>query len=124
LGRVENFEELIAWQKARHLTKRIYEVSRQGALARDFGLSSQMQRASVSIMANIAEGSERGSKEFHQFLVTAKASAAEVRSHLFVALDIEYIERQTFDELNSLSAEVERIIGALRASIARKIERP
>jgi len=73
-------------------------------------------------MANIAEGSERGSKEFHQFLVTAKASAAEVRSHLFVALDTGYIEQATFDELYGLVTEVGRIIGALRASIARKLD--
>lgn len=116
------FEDLIAWQKARVLTKRVYEITRTGEFLHDFGLSNQLQRASVSIMANIAEGSERGSREFHQFLVTAKASAAEVRSHLFIALDIGYINQVTFDELYTLTTEVGRIIGALRASIARKIK--
>lgn len=115
------FEELIAWQKARVLTKRVYELTREGAFSRDFGLSNQIQRASVSIMANIAEGSERGSREFHQFLVTAKASTAEVRSHLFVALDIGYIGQATFDELYTLATELGRVIGGLRSSIARKI---
>jgi four helix bundle protein len=115
------FEDLIAWQKADFLTKRIYEVTRHGNVARDFGFSSQIQQASVSIMANIAEGSERGSREFHQFLVTAKASAVEVRSHLFVALDTEYLDQVTFNELYALTTEVGRIIGALRASIARKL---
>lgn len=66
---VTRFEELLAWQKARILTKAIYEVTRQGAFARDYGLSGQIQRASVSIMSNIAEGFERNSRpEFHQFL--------------------------------------------------------
>lgn len=116
------FEDLIAWQKARFLTKRIYEVTRHGNAARDFGFSGQIQRASVSIMANIAEGSERGSREFHQFLVTAKASAAEVRPHLFVALDTEYLDQVTFDELYALTTELGRIIGALRASIAQKLD--
>ncbi|GIK27977.1 MAG: four helix bundle protein [Phototrophicaceae bacterium] len=118
---VDGFEELIAWQKARELTKRVYQVTREGAWARDFGLGGQIQRAAVSIMSNIAEGSERGSKEFHQYLVTAKASAAEVRSQLFVALDIGYIDQNTFNELYDLSVEVGRITGALRASVARRL---
>lgn len=121
MARVDGFEDLIAWQKARFLTRRVYEVSREGTLARDFGLGSQMQRASVSIMANIAEGSERGSKEFLQFLLIAKASCAEVRSHLYVALDTGYVDQHTFDELNTLATEVWRIVASLRASIAHKI---
>jgi four helix bundle protein len=121
MAKGEGFEDLIAWQKARVLTKRIYDISREGPFARDFGLSSQIQRASVSIMSNIAEGSERGSKEFHHFLVMAKASAAEVRSHLFVVLDAGYIDQPTFNELNALTVEVGRIVGALRASIARNL---
>lgn len=121
MARVDGFEDLIAWQKARFLTRRVYEVSREGTLARDFGLGSQMQRASVSIMANVAEGSERGSKEFLQFLLIAKASCAEVRSHLYVALDTGHIDQLTFDELNALVREIGRMIGSLRASIARKI---
>jgi len=77
MARVERFEDLIAWQKARALTRAIYEVTRQGAFVKDFGLSGQIQRAAVSIMSNIAEGFERGGRgEFHQFLSTAKASCA------------------------------------------------
>lgn len=88
MGKVERFEGLIAWRKARELTRAIYEVTRKGAFAKDFGLSSQIQRAAVSIMSNIAGGFERGGGgEFHQFLSTAKASCAEVRSQLYVALD-------------------------------------
>jgi four helix bundle protein len=87
--RAQRFEDLIAWQKARLLTKSIYEITQQGAFARDFGLSSQIQRAAVSVMSNIAEGFERRSlNEFHHFLLVAKASCAEVRSQLYVAFDI------------------------------------
>ncbi len=66
---VQRFEDLVAWQKARAMTHDIYLATRKGPFARDFGLSSQIQRASVSVMSNIAEGFERGNRgEFHQFL--------------------------------------------------------
>ena len=81
--KVEKFEDLIAWQKARGLTLKIYQVSRNGEFRRDYRLSGQIQGAAVSIMSNIAEGFERGGLgEFHQSLSTAKASCAEVRSQL------------------------------------------
>jgi four helix bundle protein len=115
------FEEIIAWQKARRLTSAIYAVSRRGEWARDFGLSRQTQRAAVSIMSNIAEGSERGSPaEFHQFLCVAKASCAELRSQLYVALDMEYVTQDEFDDLMRQASEVSRVVGGLRAAIARK----
>ena len=120
-ARIERFEELIAWQKARVLTREIYEITRRGAFARDFGLSGQIQRAAVSIMSNIAEGFERGGRgEFHQFLSTAKASCAEVRSQLYVALDVGYLEEQTFHTLLRQAEEVARIVGGLRASVDKQ----
>ena len=125
-ARIERFEELIAWQKARTLSREIYEVTRRGAFARDFGLSGQIQRAAVSIMSNIAEGFERGGRgEFHQFLSTAKASCAELRSQLYVALDVGYLDQQKFHVLLKHAEEVARIIGGLRASVAkqRKVSR-
>ena len=119
--KVVRFEDLIAWQKARELTKVIYRISREGAFAKDFGLSNQIQRAAVSIMSNIAEGFERGRRgEFHQFLSTAKASCAEVRSQLYVALDNGYISEASFDELITLAEEVARIVGGLRASVDKQ----
>jgi|SRR5579871_122688 len=121
MPRTERFEDLIAWQRARQLTKAVYLASRKGALAKDYGLCNQLQRAAVSIMANIAEGFERHRPgEFHQFLSTAKASCAEVRSHLYVAMDVGYIEEGTFRELSKLAEEVARILGGLRASVERK----
>ena len=121
MAKIERFEKLIAWQKARELTQAIYEVTRQGAFAKDFGLSSQIQRAAVSIMSNIAEGFERGGRgEFHQFLSTAKASCAEVRSQLYVALDVGYLEQSTFEKLLEQAEEVGRIVGGLRVSVDRQ----
>ena len=73
MGKVEKFEDLIGWQKARELTKQIYFVTDNGSFAKDFGLRDQIRRASVSIMSNLAEGFERGGRaEFHQFVVIAK----------------------------------------------------
>jgi four helix bundle protein len=121
MGKIERFEDLIAWQKARELTRAIYQVTREGSFARDFGLSGQIQRASVSIMSNIAEGFERGGRgEFHQFLSTAKASCAEVRSQLYVALDIGYLDQSKFNKFLSQAEEVGRIVGGLRASMKIK----
>lgn len=118
---VEKFEDLIAWQKARELTRKVYEVTRQGDFARDYGLSNQIQRASVSIMSNIAEGFERSSpNDFHRFLVMAKASCAEVRSQLYVAKDIGYINDEEFKVLMSKAIEVSRVLGGLRASVDRR----
>jgi four helix bundle protein len=98
--RIERFEDLIAWQKARALTRCIYDVTRQGPFSRDFGLSRQIQRAAVSIMSNIAEGFERNNPgEFHQFLSIAKGSCAELRSQLYVAVDVGYLTQVTRDEL-------------------------
>jgi four helix bundle protein len=119
LSKIERFEDLVAWQKARELTRVIYQVTRRGEFARDFGLARQMQGAAVSIMANIAEGFERGGRgEFHQFLSTAKASWAEVRSHLYVALDAGYLDRTTFTDLLAKAEEVARIVGGLRSAVA------
>src|SRR5918911_1052422 len=97
---IARFQDLVTWQRARRLARSGYEATRSGPLARDFALSSQMQRAAVSIMANIAEGFERNRPaEFHQFLSMAKASCAELRSHLYVAYDVGYLSEKRFDEL-------------------------
>jgi four helix bundle protein len=120
-NKVEKFEDLIAWQKARELTLKIYQISRKGEFGKDYRLSGQIQGASVSIMSNIAEGFERGGLgEFHQFLSTAKASCTEVRSQLYVALDVGYVDIRTFQELRTQSEEVGRIVGGLRVSVAKQ----
>ena len=99
-GVVQGFEDLIAWQKARELTKAIYEITRQRPLATDPGLADQLRRASVSIMSNIAEGFDRGSRpEFHRFLSIATGSCGETRALLVVASDAGYLDGATFDRL-------------------------
>ena len=110
----KSFEEIESWQKARELTREVYTVSNQGAFGKDFGLRDQIRRASVSTMSNIAEGFERdGSREFLQFLAVAKGSNGEVRAQLYVALDQDYIDRNTFETLSAISIEVGRLIGGL-----------
>ena len=120
-GKIEKFEDLIAWQKARKLTRHIYKTTKAEEFYKDFGLREQVRRASVSIMSNIAEGFERGSRsEFHQFLVISKASCAELRSHLYVALDAEYLSENKFNELSGLAMEASRLIGGLRAAVYKQ----
>ena len=115
---IHRFEDIIAWQKARLLTKSIYETTQSGFFSKDYDLKTQIRRAAVSIMSNIAEGYERGgAKEFRQFLSIAKASCAELRSQLYVAADIGYLQDHQFQNLLSQSEEVGRIIGGLRASV-------
>jgi four helix bundle protein len=109
-----SFEEIDAWQKARDLTRSIYQVSGRGAFARDFALRDQIRRASISLMSNIAEGYERGgTKEFLQFLSVAKGSVGEVRSHLYVALDQSYIGTGDFEKLVNLAKEISRMLTGL-----------
>jgi four helix bundle protein len=120
-GKIERFEDLIAWQKARELTALVYELTARGRFAADFGLRDQIRRAVVSIMSNIAEGFERDTpNEFYRFLSIAKASCAEVRSQLYIALDAGHIDQACFADAKARTEEVGRILGGLRASVDRK----
>ena len=111
---ITRFENLDAWQKARELAREVYAASKVGSFAKDYGLRDQMQRAAVSIMSNIAEGFERGGdKEFCQFLAQAKASSAEVRAQLYIALDQGYIEKPTFERMALLTVDIGRMIAGL-----------
>ena len=121
MKKVTQFEDLIAWQKARELTREIYNITANGKFEKDFGLKSQIQRACVSIMSNIAEGFDRaGRGEFHQHLVIAKGSSAEVRSQLYVAYDIGYLSKEQFDKLKNLTIEISQIIGGLRSAVKKQ----
>jgi four helix bundle protein len=119
---ITRFEDLVAWQRARMLARAVYAVSDIEPFARDRALAWQIQRAAVSVMANIAEGFERGRPaEFHQFVSVAKASCAEVRSHLYLALDNGYIDQRNFDRLMAAAQEVGRLIGGLRVNLERQV---
>ena len=110
MSTIQKFEDLICWQKARELTNEIYGMFKNLKF-KDFGLQDQLQRASVSIMSNIAEGFERGTKqELLNYLFIAKGSAGEVRAQLYVALDAGYLNIETFKYLNSLAVECSQLL--------------
>jgi four helix bundle protein len=119
--RVERFEDLVAWQKARVLTKGVYLATMNERFQRDFALTGQIRKAAISVPSNIAEGFERGGRrEFHQFLSIAKGSCAELRTQLYIAADIGYIDTETAKNLLSGAEEVARILGGLRKAVARQ----
>lgn len=113
--------DLIAWKKARTLNKQVYVVSRSWPKEERFGLVSQIRSASISIMANIAEGSGRGSDpDFLRFLRIANGSLMEVESHLYAALDLEFILPETHEGLPAQAEEVGRILSGVMESLNRK----
>jgi len=111
MTKVKKFEDVIAWQKTRELVKMVYEMTKEGDLARDFSLKDQIRRAAVSIMSNIAEGfSRQTDKEFIQFLYIAKGSVSETQSQLYVARDLGYIEIEEFNRVYETASEIARLI--------------
>ena len=102
--KIQRFEDLTAWQIARELTNQIYSVTKEESLSRDFVFIDQIRKAALSVMNNISEGFERGSnKDFAKFLFIARGSAGEVRSMLYIALDQNYINVETFDRCLEVS---------------------
>jgi len=111
VGRIERFEDIEAWQEARALVRAIYSLTRTPPLAADWSLRDQLQRAAVSIMANIAEGFERGSnRQFVQYLLQARGSAGEVRSLLYIAHDLDLIGEQEFQNAMERATLVGRLL--------------
>ena len=121
MSTIKRFEDMEAWQTARQLTKTVYDLTASGTFSRDFGLKDQMQRASVSVMSNIAEGFEsRTEILFLEFLGRAKGSSGELRAQFYVALDAGYISA---DQLKSIhnqcakcSAQISRFMDYLKRS--------
>ena len=114
----QKFEDLEVWQRARNLTKEIYQATNSGEFARDFGLRDQIRRASVSIMSNIAEGFDRGNKgDFQRFLSIARASCGEVQSQLYVAIDVQYLSENDFQHLQSRAKELGRMLSSLQNKV-------
>ena len=110
----KRFEDIKAWQKSRVATKLIYETTASGNFAKDFALRDQIRRSGISVMANIAEGfGRRSNKEFANFLNIAHGSAAETQSHLYVALDLNYINREDFRNIYKLYDENSKMIMSL-----------
>ncbi|QQG37863.1 MAG: four helix bundle protein [Candidatus Kaiserbacteria bacterium] len=118
MATVHRFEELLAWKKGRELAREVYKVFRG---CHDRGFTDQIQRALVSVVSNIAEGFESGTREgFLNYLYIAKASCGEVRAQLYIANDIGYLNIQTFKYLNDLAEQASRLtasfIRALKSS--------
>ena len=112
---IEKFEDIIAWQKSKLLTLGVYKNFQR---IKDYSFKDQIQRASVSIMNNIAEGFERrGDKEFKKFLFIAKGSSGEVRSMLDLALELNYISKENFNNLYNYSVEISKILSGLIKSL-------
>jgi len=109
--KITRFEDIEAWKEARELVKLIYRVIKNNEnFKRDFRLINQIQSAAVSTMANIAEGfARRSNKEFVQFLFISKSSAAEVQSHLYVALDQTYINEKEFNQMYEQAEKVSKL---------------
>ena len=118
---IKRFEDVLAWQEARKLTKNIYATTNREPFARDFGLRDQIQRASVSAMSNVAEGFDCESKmEFGRFLGIARRSATEVQSLLYVALDVSYIDVMTFEQQYEQARKTKALIGGFKMSLTRR----
>jgi four helix bundle protein len=108
---ITRFEDIEAWKTSRELTRMIYALTEQGQFSKDFGLKNQIQRASVSVMSNIAEGFEsRTQAQFLDYLGHAKASAGEVRSQLYIALDLKYLTQEQFKPVFDLADKSSRQI--------------
>jgi four helix bundle protein len=112
---VKRFEDLIAWQKARLLSVAIYKAFEDN---KDYGFKDQIQRSSVSVMNNIAEGFERKTKkEFSYFLSIAKGSYGEVRSMLVLSKDLKKLSTEIADSLLEQAEEISKIIAGLMNSL-------
>lgn len=112
MATIERFEDIEAWKEARRLAEEVYRTTKKGGFNRDSGLRDQLRRASVSGMANIAEGFDGGSsREFQRFLLYALRSTSEVQSHLYVALDQDYLSSDAFKVLYDHTVCVKKLIG-------------
>jgi four helix bundle protein len=106
--KIEKFEDILAWQKGKDLTLAVYVVFKN---CKDFSFKNQIERASVSIMNNIAEGFERRTnKELKNFLFIAKGSAGEVRSMLNLGLELRYFSEKDFKKMYDLTLEISKLL--------------
>ena len=118
MASIRKFSDLLVWQKGHQFVMVIYKVTSSFPGSEQFGLTSQIRRAAVSITSKIVEGFERGSnRELRQFLIIARASLAETQNQLLVARDLGYIAKEDFDKLASQSVEVHKMINGFMKSL-------
>ena len=118
---VRNFEDLNVFKRAREFANQVYDITRQPSFSKDPDLQCQLRRASVSIISNIAEGFERGTKrQFINFLYIAKGSSGEARAQIIIACDQKYISQETFQSLNHKCKMISGMIGNFISYLKRK----
>jgi four helix bundle protein len=121
MPKIQRFEDLQSWQKARQLANAVYELTRQPAFAKDFQLRDQIRDAAGSVMPNIAEGFDAGTRaEFVRFLKIARRSASEAQSELYLALDQKYISPEQLKSTYDLATETKRLINGLIAYLRKQ----
>jgi len=114
----KRFEDIQAWQKARVLSRDIYLITKHGEFSKDYDLRSQIRRSGVSIMTNIAEGQgRRTNKDSANFLNISLGSIAETKSHIYLALDLEYINQPTFNAIYQKLDEIGKMVFALSSHL-------
>ncbi len=114
MGRLNTFEELECWKRSRLFNNEIYKLTKNNYFKEDYDLRRQIRRASISISSNIAEGFERNTdNEFKHFLYIAKGSAGEVRSQIYLAFDLNYIDKKTYQSLLKNVSIISKIISGL-----------
>jgi four helix bundle protein len=114
VAKIEKFEDLKCWQAARELVKMVYVACEDGKFVKDFDTKSQIRRAALSTMNNIAEGFGRASdKEFIRFLEIAQSSAMEVKSITYVLIDLNYLSEDKIMEISKKAEETKSITLAL-----------
>src|SRR5581483_1617740 len=120
MAKIERFEDLQSWQKARQLVNLIYDLTVHPKFAKDFRLSGQIQDAAGSVMHNIAEGFDAGTNlEFIRFLKIARRSASEIQSELYLALDRNYINQEELNSAYALATETKRLINGMIAYLRK-----
>jgi len=114
VGRIDRFEDIEAWQKAREVTNQIRSIATKNSFENDYALLNQLQRATYSIMLNIAEGYGRETDgEFKQYLIQSRGSAREVQSILYIAQDADYLSAEEFDDLYGQLDEIAKMLSGL-----------
>lgn len=114
MPKIERFEDLICWQKARELANVVYDLTERSIFSRDARLRGQLQGAAGSVMHNIAEGFDSGSKpEFIRFLKMARRSASEIQSEIYLACDRKYIKEAERQMVYALATEAKRLINGM-----------
>lgn len=114
----QSYESLEVWQMSLDVAEKVYHLLTS---SREFALKDQLQRASISVPSNIAEGAERGGQDFRRFLRIARGSNAELRTQLILAIRINAISEEQFEELNADLTRISKMLTKLDQSVERKL---